>query len=59
MHVNRTLKEPRAEGMIQLHENRLKILRWDKLEEAADFDPEYLHLAESANGGASGGPPVP
>lgn len=45
--------------MIQLHENRLKILRWDKLEEAADFDPEYLHLAELANGGASGGPPVP
>jgi CRP-like cAMP-binding protein len=44
VHVNRVLQEMRADGLIELKGERLTIPDWDKLKEAGDFDPTYLHL---------------
>lgn len=44
VHVNRTLQELRGEGLIELHGSRLTILDWEKMVQAAQFDPAYLHL---------------
>jgi CRP-like cAMP-binding protein len=46
VHVNRTLQELRGEGLIELHSGRLRILDWMRLKEAAQFDPNYLHLRD-------------
>ena len=44
VHVNRILKELRAEGLIELKGERLNIPDWEKLKEAGKFDPTYLRL---------------
>jgi len=44
VHVNRTLKELRSRGLIETNGKIHAILDWDLLQEAADFDPAYLHL---------------
>jgi CRP-like cAMP-binding protein len=44
VHVNRMLQELRADGLIELKGDRLKVLDWDKLKAAGEFDPAYLHL---------------
>jgi CRP-like cAMP-binding protein len=44
VHVNRMLQELRADGLIELKGDRLKVLDWDKLKAAGEFDPTYLHL---------------
>jgi CRP-like cAMP-binding protein len=44
VHVNRTLQELRAEGLITLKNGRLDILNWDGLKTAGEFDAGYLHL---------------
>lgn len=44
VHVNRTLQELRAEGLIELRGKRLMILDAARLRRAARFDPNYLHL---------------
>jgi CRP-like cAMP-binding protein len=44
VHVNRTLKRLRREGLISLHDNKLAILDWSALQEVAEFDPSYLQL---------------
>jgi CRP-like cAMP-binding protein len=44
VHVNRVLKELRADGLIELKGERLNIPDWEKLKEAGDFEPTYLHL---------------
>ena len=46
VHINRTLKSLRAEGLVELKNRRLTILNWDGLKEAAQFDPAYLNLRE-------------
>jgi CRP-like cAMP-binding protein len=48
VHVNRTLQELRGEGLIALHQGRLTILDWARLQEVAQFDPAYLHLRDPA-----------
>lgn len=45
VHVNRTLKILRDEGVIELYARRLTIRDWDTLCAVAEFDPKYLHLA--------------
>jgi CRP-like cAMP-binding protein len=47
VHVNRTLQELRAEGLLQFQKGRLQILDWRGLKEAAQFDPTYLQLRDS------------
>jgi CRP-like cAMP-binding protein len=44
VHVNRVLQAMRADGLIELKGERLNIPDWEKLKEAGDFDPTYLHL---------------
>jgi CRP-like cAMP-binding protein len=44
VHVNRVLQQMRADGLIELKGDRLNIPDWDKLKEAGEFDPTYLHL---------------
>jgi CRP-like cAMP-binding protein len=45
VHVNRVLQDLRGDGLISLHGGSLKVLDWDGLKEAGEFDPTYLHLA--------------
>lgn len=49
VHTNRTLQALRKEGLIQLNARSLKILDWDGLREAGDFDELYLHQQAQAN----------
>lgn len=44
VHVNRTLQQLRADGLIVLERKRLSIPDWESLKQAADFDPLYLHV---------------
>jgi CRP-like cAMP-binding protein len=44
VHVNRTLQEIRKAKLITLRGATLKVLDWDGLKKAGEFDPTYLHL---------------
>ena len=44
VHVNRTLQDLRAAGLISLKGGLLSVLDWDGLKHAGEFDPTYLHL---------------
>ncbi len=49
VHVNRVLQELRADGLIRSRGAQVQILDWERLKEAGDFDPLYLHLREDGN----------
>lgn len=44
VHVNRTLRVLREDGLLILKDSRVEILDWDGLAELAEFDPAYLQL---------------
>lgn len=44
IHVNRTMRELRAENSVRLAQRRLKIQDWPTLRAVAEFNPHYLHL---------------
>ena len=44
VHVNRTLQRMRSEGLIALSRKELTILEPNRLVDAAEFRPDYLHL---------------
>jgi CRP-like cAMP-binding protein len=44
VHVNRVFQKLRADGIIVMKGTQLNIPDWEKLKEAGDFDPAYLHL---------------
>jgi CRP-like cAMP-binding protein len=46
VHVNRVLQDLRGDGLITLHGGSLKVLDWEGLQRAGEFDPTYLHLAK-------------
>jgi CRP-like cAMP-binding protein len=48
VHVNRTLQELRAAGLIRLQGARLTVLDWEGLKLVGEFDPTYLHLRQAA-----------
>src|SRR3954451_24912106 len=48
VHVNRTLQELRGDGLITLRAGSLSVLDWDRLREAGEFNPTYLHLRKEA-----------
>lgn len=48
VHVNRTLQELRAQGLISFGRGTLTIHDWDALVRVADFRPDYLHLRAPA-----------
>jgi CRP-like cAMP-binding protein len=48
VHVNRTLQQLRASGIISITREKVIIRNWDKLQDAGEFDSTYLHLRNSA-----------
>jgi CRP-like cAMP-binding protein len=46
VHVNRVLQDLRGDGLITLQGGSLKVLDWEGLQRAGEFDPTYLHLAK-------------
>ena len=44
VHVNRCLQELRGDGLIELRGRSLRVLNWEGLKTAGEFDPTYLHL---------------
>jgi CRP-like cAMP-binding protein len=46
VHVNRVLQALRTDGLIRTRGAQVTILDLDRLKEAGDFDPLYLHLKE-------------
>jgi CRP-like cAMP-binding protein len=46
VHVNRVFQQLRADGLIVTQGTRLTIPDWDKLKQAGEFDPTYLHLVQ-------------
>jgi len=44
VHVNRTLQQLRADGLISFRSNVVMVLDWRRLQAAAEFDPAYLQL---------------
>jgi DNA-binding transcriptional regulator LsrR (DeoR family) len=49
VHVNRTLKVLRQDGLAQVQSRNVRILDWSGIVEAGEFDPTYLQIARSAN----------
>ena len=48
VHVNRTLQDLRGDGLITLRNGSVTVLNWDRLRQAGEFDPTYLHLRKEA-----------
>ena len=46
VHVNRTIRDLKAAGLITLRSRRLTVHDWDGLMAAAEFDPTYLHVTD-------------
>jgi CRP-like cAMP-binding protein len=44
VHVNRTLKALQTENLIERRQRTVTIGDWQRLSDAGDFDPTYLHL---------------
>jgi CRP-like cAMP-binding protein len=44
VHVNRSLMELRADGLIELEKKTLTICNWERLKQYAEFDRLYLHM---------------
>jgi len=48
VHMNRTLRALRENGLIALQGRRMNVLDWEGLQSAGKFDPAYLHLKTAA-----------
>lgn len=44
VHVNRTLQDIRAQGLLSFVNGRVEVRSWERLAEVAEFDPGYLIL---------------
>jgi transcription initiation factor IIE alpha subunit len=53
VHINRTLKQLREEGLIEFKGKVLKVLDPPRLKEVARFNPNYLHLQRTEKGEGS------
>jgi CRP-like cAMP-binding protein len=47
VHVSRTIRELQGNGLLQYRPGSITVLEWERLKEAGDFDPMYLHLNRS------------
>jgi CRP-like cAMP-binding protein len=45
VHVNRTLKQLRVDGLLTVREHEVTVVDWDRLRPAAEFDPGYLQMS--------------
>lgn len=46
IHINRTLRRLREEGLVAIRQKRLTVLDTKRLTQATGFDPAYLHLGQ-------------
>jgi CRP-like cAMP-binding protein len=46
VHLNRTLKHLKGDGLVATERGWLKILDWEGLKQAGEFEPTYLHLGD-------------
>jgi len=44
VHVNRSLQELRGDGLITSQGKTLVINDWERLQQVAQFNPDYLHM---------------
>ena len=51
VHVNRSLRVLREEGLVHLTRKEATITDWDGLQTAGEFDPAYLHLPADPKSG--------
>jgi CRP-like cAMP-binding protein len=49
VHVNRVLQAMRANGLIQTRGTQVIVPDWERLKEAGEFDPLYLHLEQEGD----------
>jgi CRP-like cAMP-binding protein len=49
VHVNRTLKTLREEGLAQVQSRAVRILDWNGIVEVGEFDPNYLQVSTPEN----------
>jgi CRP-like cAMP-binding protein len=47
VHVNRVFQALRADGLIETKGTQVNIPDWERLKQAGDFDPAYLHLEQA------------
>ncbi len=52
VHVNRTLQQLRADGLIATQGQAITILDGERLRSAGEFTPQYLYLGSGGNRGA-------
>lgn len=57
VHVNRSLRRLRSEGLVRLKAGVLEVVDWEGLVEAGGFDPSYLQLEGEAAFEAGGAVP--
>lgn len=50
VHVNRSLRALREEGLVNLSRREAIVLNWHRLSALAEFDPAYLHLPTPSAG---------
>ncbi len=50
VHVNRTLQALKKDGLIAMNRRTLQILDWERLQAAAEFQPQFLHLRRDTPG---------
>ncbi|HEV2747783.1 MAG TPA: Crp/Fnr family transcriptional regulator [Allosphingosinicella sp.] len=50
VHTNRTMMLLRDTGAVEWRNGRLQVRDWEKLRDACDYDPYYLHLHCDTNG---------
>jgi CRP-like cAMP-binding protein len=48
VHVNRSLQKLRGDELIRSGKRSVTILDWERLQEAGEFDPTYLHIRKQA-----------
>ncbi|MBZ5486854.1 Crp/Fnr family transcriptional regulator [Halomonas aquamarina] len=48
VHVNRVLQALRSDGLISTHRQQITIPDWEKIQQAGEFDPLYLHIKQEA-----------
>ena len=49
VHINRTVQDLRAKGLISVGHGGLTIHDWDALVDVADFRTDYLHLRSAVS----------
>jgi len=50
VHINRTLRQLREEGLIELNRREMTVLDAERLRQVAGFNPNYLHLIRTEEG---------